>query len=121
MPSIRWSAVAVAVVASALIALLVRAVFGPATAQLASLFGLVACGFLAGKWANSAHAYHGALVGAGFIVLEGLGVIPTSAYAGDAFADTVQVIVLDGALLVASTVGGLLARVSSSSDTGTAR
>jgi hypothetical protein len=120
MPALKWSAVIVAVLASALIALVARALFDPAAAALASLFGLVACGYLAGKWANTAHAYHGALVGAGYIALEAIGVIPTASFAGDAFADTLEIILLDGAVLVSATIGGLLARVSSSSGTGTA-
>lgn len=119
MPPLRWPAILAGIVLSALTAIATHALVGPATAVAASLFGLAVGGFMAGKWANSAGAYHGAVVGAGFIVLEALGVIPTAAYAGDAFADTLQVIVLDGAALLSSTLGGALSsRIASSSDTG---
>ncbi len=119
MPSLHWPAVGAGILVSAAVAVTTGALIGPMTAVAASFFGLAVGGFLAGKLANSAGAYHGAVVGAGFILLEALGLIPTPSYAGDAFADTVAVIVLDAAVLVSATLGGALSsRVASSSGRG---
>ena len=74
---------------------------------------------MAGKWANSAGLYHGALVGAGWIVLEAFGVVPSLSYAADPLADTLIVFVIDLVTLIAASLGGWSARrtaPSSSSD-----
>ena len=80
-------------------------------------------GFLAGKQANAAGLYHGALVGLGWIAFETLALVPTATYSTDLVTDSVIVIAMDVATLVAGSLGGALARrgLSSSSDTGRGR
>ncbi len=82
----------------------------PISAAVASLFGLWMGGVVAGKFGKSARVYHGALVGAGFIVAEALGLIPTLSHAADPLADTVAVIVVDALVLATAALGGWSAR-----------
>ena len=103
-------------------------VLAPIPGIIATILGVAAGGFVAGKWANSAGLYHGALVGAGWIALEAFGVVPSQSYASDALADTLLVFVIDLATLIAGSCGGWLARrgpsspgPSSSSDTDRGR
>lgn len=102
------------------IALIGRASSAPVLGLLATILGVGLGGFVAGKWANSAGLYHGAVVAVGWIVLEVFGAIPTPRYSEDLLADTVAVIALDVVTLLAGSIGGALARRdrSSSSDTG---
>lgn len=102
-------------------ALVVRTLLTPLPAVAATIFGVASGAFLAGRWAKSAGVYHGAVVAAGFIVLQAVGLVPDGAYAGDAFADTVTVIVLDAATLLAGAIAGWLAWREPSSSSGTGR
>ena len=76
---------------------------------------------MAGKWADSAGIYHGAVVGAGWIALEALGAVPTASYSTDVLADTVVIIAIDALTLFAGSIGGWLARPDPSSSSGTGR
>jgi hypothetical protein len=90
----------------------------PAFVILAPLFGVGIGAFLAGKRAKVAPLYHGALVAAGYVLLEGNGIVPTPLGVGDnALADSVAVILTDAVLLAVGALSGLLAarRVPSSS------
>jgi hypothetical protein len=80
-------------------------------------------GYIAAKWAKTAGLYHGAVVGAGWILLEALGAVPTVSYSSDALTDTVFVAASDALVLFAGAVGGWRGRPepSSSSDTGKGR
>lgn len=95
----------------------------PILGSVATIIGIAIGGFVAGKWADSAGLYHGALVGAGWIALEAFGVVPNLTYSNDALTDTLLVFVTDLAMLVAGSIGGWRARpgVASSSDTGRGR
>ena len=117
MPTLHWSAIVAGILISIVVTLVAHALLPPIAALVASLFGLAAGGFLAGKRGKQAPAYHGALVGVGFIVFEALGVIPGVGYV-DPLADTLAIIALDAGALAASTLGGALSRVGSSSDRG---
>ena len=63
--------------------------------------------------------YQGALVGAGYVICEALGVVPSDAYFADPLSDTVALIASDALVIVVAALGGLFARLWSSSDTGT--
>jgi hypothetical protein len=80
-------------------------------------------GYIAAKWAKTAGLYHGAVVGAGWILLEALGAVPTASYSPDALTDTVFVAATDALVLFAGAFGGWRGRSepSSSSDTGRGR
>jgi len=89
-------------------------------AFLAPIFDIAIGAYLAGKRAKAGAVYHGALVAAGYVVLEGIGFVPTPfAVADNALADSVAIILSDLTLLVVGAIAGLLARgaPSSSSDT----
>ena len=113
-------------------AVIVAAVLGFATLAiapgfepLAPIFGVAGGGFLAGKRAKHHPLYHGALAAAGYVVLEGIGVVPTPFPPGEnALADSIAIILSDGTLLAIGALAGWLARPagpSSSSDTDRAR
>lgn len=106
-------AVAIAVPATVLLA--------PIPGSAATIIGVAVGGFVAGKWADSAGLYHGALVGAGWIALEAFGVVPTLTYSNDALGDTLLVFVIDLATLLAGSFGGWRARPGPSSSSGTGR
>lgn len=95
----------------------------PILGSIATIIGIAIGGFVAGKWADSAGLYHGALVGAGWIALEAFGIVPTLTYSNDALTDTLLVFVTDLATLIAGSIGGWRARpgAASSSDTGRGR
>ena len=77
---------------------------------------------MAGKRAKAGAMYHGALVAAGYVVLEGIGFVPTPfAVADNALADSVAIILSDVTLLVVGALAGLLARGGSSSSSDTDR
>jgi hypothetical protein len=96
----------------------------------ASIFGSVAplCGIgpgalLAGKMAKSAGLYHGALVGAGYVLVEVVGLAPGPVEpSGDGLADTVWIIAGDAIVLglaaLAGWIGAPRGEPSSSSDRG---
>ena len=121
MPHVRWPAILAGVALAVVIALLTLAVLPPIPAAVASFFGLFISGFLAGILAPQARAYHGALVGAGFVLCEAVGIVPGSGYSGDALSDTAQVIASDALLIAAATFGAWCSRLWSSSDRGRAR
>ncbi len=102
------------------VSLLSAAVLPPIPAALASVFGLFISGLLAGKLAIGACAYHGAVVGAGYVICVALGIVPGSGSFADPAADTVAVIASDALLIAVAALGGWSARLWSSSDTGTA-
>jgi len=121
MPHLRWPALLAGVALAVVIALLAAAVLPPIPAAVASFFGLFLSGLLAGKMATLGRAYHGAVVGAGFVLCEALGVVPGSGYSGDALSDTALVIASDALSIAAAALGGWAARLWSSSGTGKAR
>ena len=121
MPHLRWPALLAGVALAVVIALLAAAVLLPIPAAVASFFGLFISGFLAGILAPQGRAYHGALVGAGFVLCEALGIVPGGGYFSDPVADTVAVIVSDALSIAAAALGGWAARLWSSSDRGRAR
>ena len=121
MPPLRWPAILAGVALAVVIALLAAAVLPPIPAAVASFFGLFISGFLAGKLAKEGRVYHGALVGAGYVLCEALGIVPALSPTGDPFTDTVAVIVSDALLLASAALGGWCSRFWSSSDTGTGR
>ena len=101
------------------------AIAAPATVLLApipggaaTIIGVALGGFVAGKWADSAGLYHGALVAAGWIALEAFGIVPTLTYSNDALGDTLLVFVIDLVTLLAGSFGGWRARPGPSSSSG---
>ena len=121
MPPIRWPAVIAGVALAAVVAVVSAFVLPPISAAVASFFGLFVSGLFAGKLVKHGPAYHGALVGAGYVVCEALGIVPTLSPTGDPLTDTVAVIASDVLLLASAALGGWCARLWSSSDTGTGR
>jgi hypothetical protein len=121
MPRLRWPAILAGVALAVVIALVAVALLPPIPAAVASVFGLFVSGFLAGILAPEARMYHGALVGAGFVLCEAFGIVPGSGYSGDALSDTVAVIASDALLLAAAAIGAWCSRLWSSSDRGRAR
>jgi len=99
----------------------VRTLLTPLPALAATVFGVALGAFLAGKWAKAGGAYQGAVVGAGFILLEAIGIVPSSAYEGDALSDTLTIIVLDVVTLLAGAVAGWIATPGRASSSGTGR
>ena len=118
MPQLRWPAILAGVVLAVVTALLSGVALPPIPAAVASYLGLGVSGFLAGKLAIGARAYHGALVGAGYVVCEALGIVPSRSYSPDPVSDTVAVIASDALAIAAAALGGWCARLWSSSDTG---
>jgi hypothetical protein len=100
------------------VAVLVAAALGfgavalaPSFGSIAPIFGVAAGGFLAGKRAKHHTLYHGALAAAGYVVLEGIGVVPTPfPPAENALADSIAIILSDGTLLAIGALAGWLAR-----------
>jgi hypothetical protein len=130
MPRLRWPAILAGVALAVAIALVSAAVLPPIPAAVASFFGLFLSGLLAGKLATLGRAYHGAVVGAGFVICEALGIVPGVSYVADPLSETVAVIVSDALLIAAAAFGGWSARGlvgaepppgASSSDKGTGR
>jgi hypothetical protein len=121
MPPIRWSAILAGVALAAVIAVVSAALLPPIPAAAESFFGIFVSGFLAGKLATAARAYHGGLVGAGYVICEALGIVPGAGSSADPLSDTVRVIASDAFLIAAAALGGWAARLWSSSDRGTGR
>lgn len=121
MPRIRWPAILAGAALAVAVSLLAASALPPIPAAVASYFGLFVSGLLGGKLASGAAAYHGALVGAGFVICEALGIVPARSYSADALSDTALVIVSDALSIAAATLGGWSARLWSSSGTGRAR
>jgi hypothetical protein len=121
MPRLRWTAILAGVVLAVAVSLLAAAVLPPIPAAVASFFGLFISGLLAGKMAIAAAAYHGAVVGAGYVICEAIGIAPSVSYSTDPVSDTVAIIVSDALLIAAAALGGWCARLWSSSGKGRAR
>ncbi len=120
-PHLRWPAILAGVAVAVAISLLGAALLPPIPAALASFFGLFVSGLLAGKTAAGAPAYHGALVGAGYVICEALGIVPGGGYFADPLSDTVALIASDALVIAVAALGGWFARLWSSSDRGTGR
>src|SRR5437899_11489746 len=73
MPPIRWPAILAGAALAVALALLSALALPPISAAVASFFGLFVSGLLAGKLAKEGGVYHGALVGAGYVLCEALG------------------------------------------------
>ena len=105
--------------AAVLIAALVGFAAGaiaPTFGGAAAIFGVACGGFLAGKRAKHHTVYHGALAAAGYVVLEGIGVVPTPfPPAENALADSIAIILSDGTLLAVGAVAGWLGQPGGSS------
>jgi len=110
MPRLRWPAILAGVALSVASTLLSAAVLPPIPAAVASFFGLFVSGLLAGKLAVGARVYHGAVVGAGYVICEALGVVPGGGYLADPVSETVAVIVSDALRIAVAALGGWSAR-----------
>jgi hypothetical protein len=121
MPPLHWRPVLAGTALSVVIGLVSAVLLPPIPAAVASVFGLMVSGLLAGKLASAGRAYHGALVGAGYVICEALGIVPGGGYFSDPLTDTVAVIAADAVLIAAAALGGWCARLWSSSDKGTGR
>ena len=121
MPQLRWPAIFAGVALAVVVSLLSAALLPPIPAAAASFFGLFVSGVLGGKLAIGARAYHGALVGAGYVICEALGIVPGGSYSADPLPDTTLVIATDAVLIAAAALGGWCARLWSSSDRGKGR
>jgi hypothetical protein len=108
-------AISVAIGVPAILAL------APIPGSIATILGVAIGGFVAGKWADSAGAYHGALVGAGWIMLEAFGVVPSLRYSEDTITDTLIVFFVDLVTLIGASLAGWWARRGLSSSSGTGR
>jgi hypothetical protein len=103
------------------VALAGRSFLAPIPGLAATLLGIGLGGFVAGKWADSAGLYHGAMVGVGWIGLEIVGAIPYASYSSEPLTDTAIVIVIDVVTMLAGAIGGWLARPDPLSSSGTGR
>lgn len=130
MPPLEWRAIIAGVALAGVISLIAAALLPPIPAALASFFGLFVSGILAGKLAPAARLYHGAVVGAGYVLSEAVGLVPSGFGGADALSDTVVVIVTDALRIALAAFGGWSARGlagaepppgASSSDTGRGR
>lgn len=110
MPRLRWPAILAGVALAVATTLLGAAVLPPIPAAVASVFGLFVSGLLAGKLATAARVYHGAVVGAGYVICEALGIVPGGGVLADPVSDTVAVIVSDALRIAAAALGGWSAR-----------
>jgi len=98
----------------------------PALVSAATLCGIAGGAFFAGKRAFQAGLYHGALVGVGYVVLEGIGLVPTLFQPLEGgIAESISIIAADALLLGLAALFGWIAspsaRPSSSSETGKGR
>jgi hypothetical protein len=120
-PQLRWRAVLAGLAVAVILALLARSFLAPVPGIAATIIGIALGGFVAGKWADSAGLYHGAVVGAGWIALEALGAVPTASYSSDVLTDTAIVFGIDALILIAGAIGGWRARPEPSSSSGRGR
>ena len=121
MPRLHWPAVLAGVALAVAATLLAAALLPPIPAAVASFLGLFISGILAGKVASGAGLYHGAVVGAGFVVCEALGIVPGDGYLGDPVSDTLAVIISDALRIAVAALGGWGSRLVASSDRDTGR
>jgi hypothetical protein len=120
-PRIEWPAVALGLAVALAIGWL-----GPRAAPIfglaAPFLGVAGGAFLAGKRAFRAPVYQGTLVGVGYVLAEAIGLVRGPLLPAEGtLADTAVTIVSDLALLVLAAASAILARASSSSDTGRGR
>lgn len=118
MPHLHWRAIVAGVALAGAISLIAAVLLPPIPAALASYFGLVVSGVLAGKLASAARLYHGAVVGVGYVLCEAVGLVPGGAAFADALSDTVAVILSDALRIALAALGGWIAGLWSSSGTG---
>lgn len=121
MPSLGWPAILAGVALAVVTALVTAAALPPIPAAVASVFGLFVSGLLAGKLAAAARVYHGAVVGAGYVICEALGILPGGGFLADPVSDTVAVIVSDALRIAVAALGGWSSGIWSSSDRDKAR
>jgi hypothetical protein len=121
MPRLNWPAILAGVALAVATTLMSAAVLPPIPAAVASYFGLFISGLLAGKLAGAAGLYHGAVVGAGYVICEALGIVPGGGVLADPVSDTVAVIVSDALRIAVAALGGWCSRLWSSSDKDRAR
>jgi hypothetical protein len=121
LPPLRGRAVLAGLAVAVVIALVGRSLLAPIPGLAATILGIGLGGFVAGKWADSAGLYHGALVGVGSIGLEILGAIPYVSYSTEPLADTAIVIAIDVFTMLAGAIGGWLAKPDPSSSSGTGK
>lgn len=120
-PSITWPAIIAGIAIAVIVNVVARTFLAPVPGGAATILGIGLGGYIAGKWAHSAGLYHGAIVGAGWVLLEAIGLVPAPGYASNVLADTVVVIALDAVTLAAASLGGWLARSDRVSSSGTGR
>ena len=123
-----WSAVLGGLLIAVVIAVAIGLVLGPVpvSSLLATVCGIAGGAFFAGKRASGAGLYHGALVGVGYVVFEGIGLVPTLFQpVADGFGETVSIIASDALVLGLAALFGRLASPRavpwSSSDTDRGR
>lgn len=121
MPPLRWRAVLAGLAVAVIIVVLARLFIAPIPGIVATIIGVAVGGYVAGKWADSGGIYHGAVVAMAWIALEAFGPVPAASYATDVLTDTVILIAVDFATLLAGVIGGWLARPGPSSSSGTGR
>jgi hypothetical protein len=117
----RWPAVLAGVALAVVIALVAALALPPFPAAVASVFGLLISGYLAAKLAFGARVYHGAVVGAGYVMCVAVGLAPPLSSSPDPLSDTVAIIAWDALALASAMLGGSLAKLASSSDTDKGR
>lgn len=112
-PKLRTTAVIAGVLLAVVVGiglLLVTAPLGPAANVIAPIIGCACGGFLAGRLATTAGMYHGVFVGAGWIVLELVGIVPTVTATGlGQLGESFAIIALDLFVIASATVGGFAA------------
>ena len=124
-----WSAVLGGLLIAVVIAVALGLVLGPAvpvSSLLATVCGIAGGAFFGGKRASRAGLYHGVLVGVGYVVFEGIGLVPTLFQpVADGFGETVSIIASDALVLGLAALFGRLASLRavpwSSSDTDRGR
>ena len=121
LPPLRWRAVLAGLAVAVVVALVSRSFLAPIPGVIATIVGIALGGYVAGKWADSAGLYHGAMVGVLWIGLEILGAVPYLSYSAEPLADTLIVIVVDVVTMLAGAIGGWLARPDPLSSSGTGR
>jgi hypothetical protein len=121
LPPLRWRAVLAGLAVAVIVVVLARTLVAPIPGIVATILGVAIGGYVAGKWAEYAGIYHGAVVGAAWVAFEALGPVPGASYSDDVLTDTVIIMAIDVATLVAAAIGGWLARPGPSSSSGTGK
>ena len=121
LPPLRWRAVLAGLAVAVVVGVVSRSFLAPIPGVVATIIGIATGGSVAGKWADSAGLYHGAMVGVLWIGLEILGAVPYLSYSSEPLTDTLVVIVVDVVTMLAGAIGGWLARPDPLSSSGTGR